>query len=160
MEDISKLKSKAKSKLKQFKAKKDALKKLNDSKLDSLLHREHRSAFEEIDCLNCANCCKTAGPRIREVDVNRIASHLKINPSQVHEKYLKIDEDGDLVMNSLPCPFLGADNYCSIYEVRPKACREYPHTDRKKQKQLLGLHLKNTEYCPAVFRIFEQLEFK
>ena len=157
MEDIAKLKSKAASRKKEFKKKKNQLEKVKDSKLDRLFQEKHEEAFEHIDCLECANCCKTAGPRIREIDVERIASHLRINPSQVHEKYLKIDEDGDLVMNTLPCPFLGADNYCSIYEARPKACREYPHTDRKKQKQLLNLHVKNTEYCPAVFRIFESI---
>ena len=152
------LKSLALSRKNAFKKKKAALSKLKDSALDRLVHDAHTEAFKEVDCLQCANCCKTAGPRLRDSDVIRMASYLRINPAKLHEKYLKIDEDGDLVMNSLPCPFLGHDNYCSIYEARPKACREYPHTDRKKQKQLLNLHVKNSEYCPAVFRIFEELD--
>ncbi|MBT6808887.1 MAG: YkgJ family cysteine cluster protein, partial [Flavobacteriales bacterium] len=59
---------------------------------------------------------------------------------------------------SVPCTFLGMDNYCSIYEVRPKACREFPHTDRIKQHQLLGITEKNVEVCPAVFNIIEKLK--
>ena len=50
------------------------------------------------------------------------------------------------------------DKRCSIYDVRPKACREFPHTDRIKQKQLLSLTQKNTEVCPAVFNIIENLK--
>ena len=71
---------------------------------------------------------------------------------------LTVDEDNDHVLQTVPCAFLGEDNYCSIYDVRPKACREYPHTDRVKQKQLLSLNLKNTEVCPAVQEIFSVLQ--
>jgi Fe-S-cluster containining protein len=71
---------------------------------------------------------------------------------------LRIDEDRDYVLQSVPCTFLGADNYCSIYQVRPKACREFPHTDRIKQHQLLKLTEKNIEVCPAVFEIVEKLK--
>jgi hypothetical protein len=45
------------------------------------------------------------------------------------------------------------DNYCMVYESRPKACREYPHTDRKKFAQLLSLTEKNLDTCPAVLDI-------
>jgi Fe-S-cluster containining protein len=73
------------------------------------------------------------------------------------DKYLRIDEDKDFVFKTMPCPFLGHDNYCSVYSDRPKACREYPHTDRKRFAQLLDLSLKNTETCPIVFSIFVEL---
>ncbi|MCD8261039.1 MAG: YkgJ family cysteine cluster protein [Bacteroides sp.] len=73
------------------------------------------------------------------------------------ETYLRIDEDNDYVFKSMPCPFLGTDNYCCIYEDRPKACREYPHTDRKKFYQLYSLSIKNSTTCPAVLEILERL---
>jgi Fe-S-cluster containining protein len=73
------------------------------------------------------------------------------------EQYVRVDEDRDQVFKSMPCPFLGADNYCSVYEHRPKACREYPHTDRVKQHQLLNLHFKNAEICPAVEHVLENI---
>ena len=73
-------------------------------------------------------------------------------------KAVYLDEDKDYVLRQAPCPFLGADNYCSVYEDRPNACREYPHTDRKKISQLLDLTYKNTFVCPAVLEITEQLK--
>jgi Fe-S-cluster containining protein len=74
------------------------------------------------------------------------------------EHYLRLDEDNDYVLQSVPCSFLGADNYCSIYEVRPKACREFPHTDRKKFQQISNLTLKNVAICPAAFNIVEEMK--
>ena len=53
---------------------------------------------------------------------------------------------------------LSEDNYCSIYDVRPKACRKFPHTDRIKQKQLLKITEKNVQVCPAVYDIVEKLK--
>jgi uncharacterized protein len=126
-------------------------------KLDGRVHDLHEAVFDEVDCLDCANCCRTLGPRITDADVQRIAASLRIRPSAFVQNYLVVDEDGDNVFKSMPCPFLGSDNYCSIYEVRPKACREYPHTDRPRVYQVLPLMLKNSSICPAVFEILERL---
>ena len=92
--------------------------------------------------------------------MERIAKHLNLKPGAFIEKFLKTDEDNDLVLQVLPCPFLANDNYCSIYNVRPKACKEYPHTDRVNQYQLLNLNLKNTEICPAVLDMFKLIRVK
>jgi Fe-S-cluster containining protein len=126
-------------------------------KLDEQVHRLHESVFETINCLDCANCCRTLGPRITDADVRRIASSQRIKPSLFVERYLVVDEEGDYIFRSMPCPFLGSDNHCSIYEERPKACREYPHTDRRRIYQILPLTLKNSAICPAVFEILERL---
>ena len=71
---------------------------------------------------------------------------------------MKIDDEQDYVLNSLPCSFLGKDNYCSIYNVRPRACKEFPHTSRKKQYQLLNLTKKNLKVCPAAYNIIEEVK--
>ena len=126
-------------------------------KLDERVHALHESVFETINCLDCANCCRTLGPRILDSDIRRIAPSLRIKPSAFVEKYLVVDEEGDYIFRSMPCPFLGSDNYCTIYDVRPKACREYPHTDRKKIYQILDLTLKNSYVCPAVIEILGEL---
>lgn len=126
--------------------------------LDTPFHQLHEAVFQEIDCLACANCCKTTSPMFINKDIERIAKHLKLRPAIFIEKYLQIDEDGDYVFQSSPCPFLGEDNYCSIYDVRPKACREYPHTNRKKMAQILPLTKKNYAICPAVFEIIERFK--
>lgn len=126
--------------------------------LDNLFHTKHEELFEEVDCLKCANCCKTTSPIFRNVDIDRIANHLGIRPSEFTEKNLHIDEDGDWVLNSSPCLFLDSDNYCKIYDVRPRACREYPHTDRKNMTQIMDLTYRNTLVCPAVAEMTERIK--
>ncbi len=133
------------------------LKKKNASDVDKLFHRLHDEAFEKIDCLQCANCCKTTSPIFYQRDIERLAKHFRIRPSEFIEQYLHIDEENDYVLNSTPCPFLGDDNYCSVYDSRPTACSEYPHTDRKRVQQLFDLTLKNASVCPAVFDILEKI---
>jgi len=81
-----------------------------------------------------------------------------MRPAEFVEQYLHLDVEGDYVLTTAPCPFLGSDNYCSVYESRPRACREYPHTDRKNFHQILSLTLKNTEICPAAFEVVRRLE--
>ncbi|MBX2926756.1 MAG: YkgJ family cysteine cluster protein [Saprospiraceae bacterium] len=126
-------------------------------RLDEVTAGLHEAVFQEIDCLSCANCCKTTSPIFRDKDIERIARHLGLRPAELVQRHLHIDEDGDYVLNTAPCTFLDADNYCSIYEVRPKACRDYPHTDRKNFHQILDLTLKNTQICPAAFEIVKRL---
>lgn len=126
--------------------------------LDYIVQETHEEVFKNIDCLQCANCCKTTGPLFMEKDIERISKHLRMKPADFEKKYLQIDEDQDKVLQNLPCWFLNADNTCSIYEVRPKACREFPHTDRKKIYQINDLTLKNTLICPAAFEFVERIQ--
>src|SRR5690554_203572 len=133
------------------------LKKRKPKNLDDVVHELHHELFSEFDCLSCANCCKTIGPRLTHKDIDRLAKHLKMKPSVFLEQYVTMDEDKDYVFQEHPCPFLLADNYCMVYENRPKACREYPHTDRKKFIQILSLSHKNCETCPVVYEVFNQL---
>ncbi len=125
--------------------------------LDRIMEQLHEREFEKTDCLKCANCCKTTGPLFTDKDILRIAKYLRHKPQEFTEQYLRIDEDRDWVLQKLPCIFLGVDNRCSIYDVRPKACREFPHTDRKKFQQIAHLTMKNVEICPAAFNIVEAL---
>jgi uncharacterized protein len=134
------------------------LKRQKPANLDKVMQDLHEEVFAETDCLSCANCCKTTSPIFYMKDIERLAKHFRISPSKFIEKYLHIDEDNDYVLNSSPCTFLGADNYCSVYHARPTACREYPHTDRKRFHQILDLTLKNTLICPAVYDIVEKLK--
>jgi Fe-S-cluster containining protein len=127
---------------------------------DQVMQEMHEKAFDEINCLTCANCCKTTSPIITDRDIDRIAKHLKTKPSELVSRYMRVDEDRDYIFTTAPCPFLGADNHCEIYEVRPTACRTYPHTDRKKFQQLTELTYRNSFICPAVQRILQLLELK
>lgn len=137
------------------------LKKLKSKKprqLDGVFQELHTRAFEQIDCLKCANCCRNLGPRITDKDIERLSKYLRLKTNDFIEQYLRIDEDNDYVFKEMPCPFLAPDNYCLVYEQRPKACREYPHTDSKKMIKLLNLTLTNAETCPAVYLVLENLK--
>lgn len=126
-------------------------------KMDSIVHQLHDIYSNKINCLECANCCKSLGPAISDKDIERIARFLKVKPSDVMHTYMRVDEDNDYVFKTMPCPFLMPDNYCSIYEVRPKACKEYPHTDRKRFVQIYNLTVKNTSTCPIAYEVMSDL---
>lgn len=134
------------------------LKKKPPKNLDYLMQELHENEFERTDCLSCANCCKTTGPLFTNADIDRIAKHFRLKPQKFIDTYLKLDEENDYVLQQVPCTFLGADNYCSIYEVRPKACREFPHTNRKKFQQISNLTIKNVAICPAAYNIVEEMK--
>ena len=134
------------------------LKKEKPGNLDAVVSEIHDEVFERTDCLSCANCCKTTGPRFTSNDIDRLAKNFRLKPAQFIDKYLHIDEDNDFVLNELPCTFLGADNRCSVYDIRPDACREYPHTNRKQFHKILDITLKNTAICPAAYEIVEELK--
>jgi hypothetical protein len=137
--------------LKQLKARKPR-------DLDQRFEHHHEAVFENIDCLSCANCCKTTSPIFIESDIQRLAKKLKMKRSEFVADYLKLDEDGDFVLQTAPCPFLGDANKCLVYDHRPKACREYPHTNRKRMHQILDLTYRNSQICPAVSEIIDRLK--
>lgn len=156
--DLNRFKEESQNRSKANKTFLDQLRRRKPKNLDDVVHQLHHEAFDHIDCLECANCCKTTSPIIIDRDIDRISKHLKIKPSQMIEQYLQLDDDGDYVFRETPCPFLMPDNYCMIYEVRPRACREYPHTDRARFHQILKLTWRNTLVCPAVLGIVERLK--
>lgn len=156
--DLSVFKKNASLRAKSNKKFLDRLKKNDARKVDDAFHTHHEEVFEVIDCLQCANCCKTTSPIFYQTDIERIAKAKRMKPGDFIEQFLKIDEDKDYVLKSSPCPFLGEDNYCGIYESRPKACREYPHTHRKKMIQIMDLTFKNTLVCPAVLEMVERMK--
>jgi Fe-S-cluster containining protein len=117
----------------------------------------HDEAFEKIDCLQCGACCKNYSPRFKTPDVKRISRVLGLKESVFIETYLRVDEDGDFVVKSTPCPFLGGDNACSIYEDRPSDCARFPYTDEDVLIKRQKLTLKNASFCPITFFVLERL---
>lgn len=158
IDDLEELPQRAREKHTENKKFFAKLKKRPPKDLDYVMQQLHEEEFERTDCLTCANCCKTTGPLFTNTDIERIAKHFRMRPSQFIDQYLRVDEENDYVLQEVPCTFLGADNYCSIYDVRPKACREFPHTDRKKFQQISNLTLKNVAICPAAFNIVEEMK--
>lgn len=149
---------KAQSKRKENKLFLQRLAKQKPKALDRFFEHESKDFFANHSCLDCANCCKTTSPIFRDVDIDRIASHLKVKPGELVQRHLHLDADGHYVLNNAPCIFLDKENYCKIYTVRPQACREYPHTERKNIHQIMDLTYQNTSICPAVAHIVEKLK--
>lgn len=117
----------------------------------------HEEAFEKIDCLQCGNCCRSYSPRFKTTDIKRISKYLKMKDGDFINTYLYVDSEGDYVLQSKPCPFLGSDNYCSIYEARPSDCARFPYTDEDVILKRQPLTLKNSSFCPAVYYVLERL---
>ena len=152
-EDLKQLLDKAKAQSKENQAFLKRAPKLLKKELDAKFEEEHNSVFKQIDCLTCANCCKTTSPIFKDQDIKRLSKLFKLKQGEFEMMYLRIDEDNDYVLKSSPCPFLNDDNTCFVYDVRPQACREYPHTNRKNMQQILNLTQSNTLVCPAVSKI-------
>lgn len=129
-------------------------------KLDTIMQDLHDEEFRRTDCLQCANCCKTTGPLFTSTDIDRISRTFKMKRDAFITQYLKIDEDNDYILQGVPCTFLNEDNTCFIYDIRPKACREFPHTDRKNFQKINSITLNNIPVCPAVYNIIETLKTK
>ncbi|HOI32740.1 MAG TPA: YkgJ family cysteine cluster protein, partial [Bacteroidales bacterium] len=135
--------------------------KLKVSKLKELkliADQSHQEVFSELSCLDCANCCKTIPPILNDNDIRRLAKSLGMKEKEFHMAHVRIDEDGDRVMAQTPCPFLLENNHCLVYDSRPRACREYPHTDGNQFAENLRLHAVNSTHCPAVFHILQRIE--
>ena len=117
----------------------------------------HDEVFSEMNCLLCANCCKSIPPIVSMRDAKRIAKRLNISKKAFLDTYTVTDEDGDLVINASPCPFLESDNKCRIYEDRPSACRLYPHSGDELFYKNLSHHKRNMKYCPGLMEIVRRL---
>jgi len=117
----------------------------------------HDEAFSKVSCLDCAACCKNYSPRFKTPDIKRISKHLRMKEGEFIDRYLDLDNEGDYVVNTKPCPFLGGDNYCSIYEHRPSDCSRFPYTNEDVMIKRPALTQKNATFCPAVYFVLEKL---
>ena len=130
----------------------------NPANIDSQARQLHEEVFARIDCTRCANCCKTMPPGFTNEDIERIAAHLGMSSEEFVAVYLEIDPlMGDLQTKAVPCPFLGGDDRCTIYAVRPQACRDFPHTDKEGFRTRVYQHTANTLSCPAVYHLVKRL---
>jgi uncharacterized protein len=134
------------------------LQKGNRNDILRLLPDLHDEAFEKVSCLSCAGCCKNYSPRFKTPDIKRISKYLRMKEGAFIDEYLMLDTEGDYVLRSTPCPFLGENNACNIYEERPSDCRRFPYTDEDVLFKRPAITLKNSEFCPAVYFVLEKLQ--
>jgi Fe-S-cluster containining protein len=130
--------------------------------LDKIVAQTEKEVWQEIDCLSCANCCKTMTPTYTPKDIKRIAAHLGMTADDFKKKWLTKERgSGDWMNKSTPCQFLNRkDNKCSIYEVRPVDCSGFPHLPKKRMKDYIHVHKQNVEYCPATYTLVEKMMAK
>ena len=121
------------------------------------LPKLHTEAFSKVNCLTCAACCKNYSPRFKTTDIKRISKLLKQKESVFIDTFLDLDKEGDYVTKSTPCPFLGADNFCNIYDDRPSDCKRFPYTDEDVLIKRPAITQMNSTFCPAVFYVLEKL---
>ncbi len=127
--------------------------------LDKLSKTLEKEVWKEIDCLSCANCCKTMTPTFTKIDIKRIAKHFELTPIAFSKKWLRKDRVGDMLNKTEPCQFLNLkDNKCSIYEIRPADCASFPHLSRKKMVDYVHVHKQNVELCPATYKLVEKMQ--
>ncbi len=129
--------------------------------LDKLTARAESEVWGEVDCLSCANCCKTMTPTFTPADIKRIAAHLNMTQDEFKAKWLYKERGGnrDWLNKKQPCQFLNLeDNKCSIYEVRPLDCSGFPHLPKRKMVDYMHVHKQNLEYCPATYKMVEKIK--
>ncbi len=127
--------------------------------LDTLAAAIDKEVWQEVDCLSCANCCKTMTPTFTQKDIKRIAAHFTMTPIEFRDKWLRFEKsDGDWVNKKQPCQFLDlSSNMCSIYEVRPSDCSGFPYLTKKKMVDYIHVHQQNVDYCPATYKMVEKM---
>jgi Fe-S-cluster containining protein len=119
------------------------------------LHRADKNKV--LKQLPDLNCCKNYSPRFTPPDIKRISKFLGMKDGDFRDTYLRVDEEGDNVLKEMPCAFLGADNYCSIYDVRPTDCARFPYMDDDFMLKRQPMALKNTSFCPITYYVIEKL---
>ena len=125
--------------------------------LDAKAIELNKEAYKKVDCLKCANCCKTMHSTWKKAEVKRVAKHMGMSYKKYFDKHL-VMEEGDIMNKKAPCQHLGKDNMCSIYEIRPSDCSGFPHTQNKGFKLYIsGTHIQNMDYCPITVHVVDGL---
>jgi Fe-S-cluster containining protein len=113
---------------------------------------------DQIDCTQCANCCRKATAVLTERDVEKLAKFLRVKPSQFVRDYAVKSEEEGLVLKRTAsgCVFL-VGNECSVYEARPHICEHFPHTVRGQGSiaSRMWQFIDRASYCPIVYNTME-----
>jgi len=155
LKKFAKKADKKKGKLIKFLARLD---KIVPADMPELVAEVDREVWEDIDCLACANCCKTMTPTYTKADIIRISTHLGMKPRQFKDRWLYKDETGDWMNTATPCQFLGSDNKCTIYAIRPEDCAGFPHHNKQPFDLYNDTFIGNAPRCPATFQLVSRLK--
>jgi uncharacterized protein len=130
-----------------------------DAELDSIVEETGGEVERQIDCTACGNCCRTLQVVVDDTDIRRLARGLCLPPRELERRYVKQAPDGVKHMARTPCPFLEG-NRCSVYEDRPKSCRDFPYLRADGFRKRMLVMIDNASTCPIVFNTLEELKQK
>ncbi len=126
---------------------------------DRVLRRIAEEIQNQIDCTQCANCCRVATAVLSDRDVSRMARFLRVSESAFLERYTtESEEEGRILKRSESsgCVFLSG-NYCSVYDARPDTCQRFPHVVRGAGSiaSRMWQFIDRATYCPIVYNSLE-----
>jgi hypothetical protein len=126
---------------------------------DRVLRRVAGEIEEQIDCTQCANCCKVASVTVSERDIERLARYLRITPAKFQAEYTTRSEKEDPTLRRTTesgCTVLDG-NFCNVYDARPDICRRFPHLVRGQGSlaSRMWQFIDRACYCPIVYNSLE-----
>ncbi len=130
----------------------------SNAQLDGVVRETTDAVWKQIDCTACANCCKTLQIVVDNKDIARLAAHVGSSVRDFTRRYIGVADDKSKYFNATPCPFLGADNRCTVYEHRPQACRDYPYLHEAHFRSRTLSMIENAASCPIVFNVWDSLK--
>lgn len=137
---------------------KETLKQKDAAAIDEFVFKVNDEITPQIDCTQCGNCCRSLMINVDEPDAARLSTHLQLEKEDFYTRYIERSSQGSLaVMNAIPCHFLH-ENKCTVYEARPKECREFPglhHPGFTKRLFTIFMHYGR---CPIIYNVVERLK--
>jgi Fe-S-cluster containining protein len=131
---------------------------LSIEQTDAIVRETADEIWSQIDCTTCAHCCRTLQVVVDRADIRRLAARLQMKPEGFAARFVKMAEDKTQYLAKSPCPFLGEDNRCTVYEDRPKACHDFPYLHAKHFTSRSFMMIENCAVCPIVFNTWQALK--
>jgi uncharacterized protein len=128
---------------------------------DRRLRRFGEEIEAEIDCTQCANCCRVTEVGINQRDVEKLAKFIGVSEHEFAQQFTALDNAGAKILkrNENGCVFLEG-NLCSVYEARPQNCANFPHVVRGigSIASRMWEFLDRVGYCPIVYNWMEKVK--
>ncbi len=125
---------------------------------DRRLRRFAEEIEDEIDCKQCANCCRVTEVEITDRDIEHLAKEIGTSVNEFHAKYTARADSGELILKRTEagCVFLEG-NLCSVYDARPRNCVNFPHLVRGEGSIVSRMWRlpDRATFCPIVYNWME-----
>ena len=158
--NLSEINNMAASKAAENDAFRTFLKHANTAEIDLQVAALNESITPTINCLDCGNCCKSLMIVVAEKEAAEVARYIGTNKNNFEDRFVENGANGMMLLNKIPCHFLGGDNACSIYPHRFNGCREFPALHIPGFTNRLFTIFMHYDRCPIIYNVVEQLKIK